>query len=96
MTGQPCPEDNYDRVNALGLRYVANDTCSVCEHCQSVKERCGHIVETCHHPSMDPEDEFPEVGDGVVCDWFKRKDYSVAKRAADGAVPAVSSEPPSA
>lgn len=64
----PANEDTL--LDQAGQRFVADKHCNVCAHHQSRRRGCGHIIETCHHPSLNPDTEWPEVDAGMVCDWF--------------------------
>ena len=66
-------------------RFLINENCNVCFHKENERKRCGHIVETCHHPKLNENDDegWPEVDGTMVCDWFKAK-YPKAAQAQGG------------
>lgn len=88
----PDPIENIDTLlDVANLRGVADKHCNVCAYHQSKLQRwCGtckrnfarvgpgrDIVETCHHPRLDPdaEDGWPEVDGTTICDWFRQRIY---------------------
>ncbi len=69
--------ENEDKLLELfALRTLSDDTCNVCQHCESRRMRCGHIIETCHHPELDEnaDDGWPEVDGSMICDLFTARE----------------------
>ena len=65
--------DNEDiLLHEANQRFTTPDEhCNVCAHNVSTLEKCGHIIQRCHHPKLDAnEEDWPEVDGTMICDWF--------------------------
>ena len=60
-------------IEVAKQQFVSEDNCNVCLHCQSIRESCGHIIERCHHPKLNVDDEYPEVDGTMICNWYEAR-----------------------
>ena len=71
--------ENYDILLHEARQCFTSPTehCNVCEHNVSKLERCGHVIQKCHHPKLDAnaDDGWPEVDGTMICDWFEKKEH---------------------
>lgn len=65
--------NEYLLLDTANQRTLADEHCNICKHKESRRARCGHIVETCHHPNLesDGDSDWPEVDGTMICDWFE-------------------------